>query len=489
MTSEYFMCTDGYIDDQGNKIAIMATEAGTVIASFNASYAFNWVKIVADDCPTSNKINVLSNGDFVAFIGQDYSQTCHVLKFDALGNIHWHKKLEAPGSNFTQAIEISDNKIAIGGHDGLNPLYVVLDFDGEIVYSKKLSGFAYPYELIRDILPTGDGNHLIVTTIVNLGPAKILLSKFNESGELLWHKVHDFTFPVKVRNCISASNGDLYIVGQYNTTMELADYASCEILLLKFSSEGDFLQGKTYGNMYEDILYDLEEDVDGTFIGIGMLKKSPTCSGNLLVMNFDQNLDTLYTKIYGPEIGTGAFYHELHKKGNDYYSFGYGSLWSNIASADGHLIQSDKYFDLGCEYSGSGLQNSGTVTHIPITSDLTYPPIANPNFIDATQDGPIPLIITDACTGEILSTEALNPTPALLSVFPVPAREDLNIRMNTAELEELVIYDLQGRIFFQQSGGFGDEFTLKIADWPSQQYILVVKHADGVQVEKILKID
>jgi hypothetical protein len=489
ITGESILCTDGYIDDQGNKIAIMATEAGTAIASFNSIFAPNWVKIVSDYSSTINTIIRLSNGDFIALIGQDFSYESHVLKFDALGNIHWHKKLASPGSGLNQAIEIGDNKIAMVGRNGANALYTVFDFDGDIVYSKMLNSVVYPDEHIRDILPTGDGNHLIVSQIFDSGSPKILLSKFNESGELLWDKLHDFPFTVTVRNGLSSSDGDLFLVGNYNPSMVIADFDSRELLLLKFSSEGDFLQASTYGNIFEEDLFDLEEDVDGTFIGIGMLKSSGGCSGNLLVVNFDQNLDTLYTKIYGTEVGNGAFFNELHKKGNDYYSFGFGSLWTNIgASGDGHLIQSDKYFDLGCEFYDSGLQNSGTVTQELITSDVTYP-TSDPNFIDDALEIAVSLIVKDACTGEILSAEALNPAPAQLSVFPVPARDYLNIRMNTTELEELAIYDLKGRLFFQQSGGFADEFTLKIEEWPSQQYILVGKHKDGVQFEKILKID
>lgn len=485
--SDFVWSTDGYIDDEGNKIALLSTGSGVAIGSFKPNYAPNWVKIVNENSYSNNTIIPLSNGDFVVLIDQDFAGLSEILKFDALGNIHWQKKINSAGSRLYQAIQIGENKIAIIGRTGLNAMYTVFDFNGDIVYSKKLNNAGYPI-FLQDILLTGDGNHLIISHFYEASwPTTLVLSKFNESGDLLWDKVYEFPFSILVLNGLSSSTGDLFVVGQYRP---LEHYNSGELLLLKFSSEGDFLQSKTYGNMFEENLVDLQEDVDGTFIGIGTSRPTAPAQENLLIVNFDQNLDTLFTKIYGKDLGGGILFHDLHKNGDDYYSFGNGNLWSNIGDPqdDGHLIQSDKNFDLGCEYYGSGLQNSGTIPLTLITPVITYPEFI-PVFINYVREDTISFSVKDACTGEILSTEALNPAPAQLSVYPVPARDNLNIRINIAELEELVIYDMRGRIFFQQSDGFADELTLNIADWPSQQYILVVKHADGVQFEKILKID
>ena len=487
---ELVWSTDGYIDAQGNKIAILAIESGVAIGSFNSIYAPNWVKIVANYSSTINKLIPLSNGDFVALIVQDFSNASHILKFDSQGNIHWHKKLQGPpASNLNEVIESGTNKIAFIGRNGVNPIYTVMDFNGDIVYSKTFNCMTFPSVYHMDILPTGDGNHLIISHIFSSDAPKIMLSKFDESGNLLWDKVHDFPYTVTARSGIISSHGDLFVVGSYNPSMAIGDLNSRDLLLLKFSSDGDFLQAKTYGNIFEEELYDIEEDIDGTFLAVGKLKASSNCSGNLLIVNFDQNLDTLYTKIYGTEVGNGAFFHELHRRGSDYYSFGYGSLWSNIGIiGDAHLIQSDKNFDLGCEYYASGLQNSGTIIHALLDPIVTYPEF-NPNFIDDAQEETVSLSVTDACSGEVLSTDELEQSPVLVAVFPVPTSDYLTIKMQIAELEELEIFDLKGRLFFKQTGGFTSEVKIQIADWPNQHYLLVLKHSDGVILERVLKMD
>jgi hypothetical protein len=488
ITGESVMSTDGYIDDQNNKIVLLSTESGVAIGSFNSIYAPNWIKKVADYSSTVNKLIALSNGDFVALISQDYSYASHILKFDASGNIDWHKKLQGPpASNLNDLIQVGTDKIAFVGRNGVDAIYSAIDFNGNLIYSKTFDCASYPSIYPIDILPTGDGNHLIISQILGSDSPKALLSKFDGSGNLLWNKVHDFPYTATLRNGIVSNHNDIFIVGNYNPSMAIGDLNSKDLLLLKFSSTGDFLQAKTYGNEFEEDAYDLELVEDGTFLAVNKLKSSENCSGNLLIVNFDQNLDTLYTKIYGTQIGNGAFYYELHRRGTEYYSFGHGSLWTNIGTLeDAHLIQSDRYFDLECEYFDSGLLNSGTLSHNLITPIVNYPDF-NPNFIIHTQASAISLIVKDGCTDAFLQKEELEQSQPSIIVYPIPAAEYVNIRMLNTELEELEIYDMMGRIIHKQIGEFNKELSIQISDWPNQSYLLVLKHSNGVQYERVQK--
>jgi hypothetical protein len=47
--SDFVWSTDGYIDDEGNKIALLSTGSGVAIGSFKPNYAPNWVKIVNEN--------------------------------------------------------------------------------------------------------------------------------------------------------------------------------------------------------------------------------------------------------------------------------------------------------------------------------------------------------------------------------------------------------------------------------------------------------
>ncbi|MFN3916768.1 MAG: T9SS type A sorting domain-containing protein [Flavobacteriales bacterium] len=484
----YTGSTDGYIDNQGNIIAIFNTDLGVAIGSFNAHYTANWTKFIAPWSTTIDKIFSLSNGDFVACIVQENSVGSHILKFDSQGNIHWHKKIQGPpAANLHKILELNGNKIALIGINATNSLYTVFDFNGNLEHSKAISSPTNPIVIPREILDTQDGNHLVASQLVGNGTPKILLSKLTPTGTVVWEKTHNFPYTVTFNSGVRSNDGNIYLVGNYNSSLIPGDLNSRDLLILKFSENGDFLLGKTYGNQYEEDGYDIQEAEDGSLVVIGMLKPVQNCSGNLLVVNVDSNLDTLYTKTYGTLVGEGAFFYRLHNNGSEFYSFGNGSLWTNIGTiGDAHLVRTDKHFELDCYKFNSGLDNIGTINSTLITTDALHT-VSTPNFINYSQNTATSFTVADGCNGTILSLDEQLKKTKKINLFPVPAEDVVNILARNTLFEYIEIYDLTGKLVLKNQLNATDYSTVEIHLLNSGIYIAKIGCKDGIYSERIIK--
>lgn len=85
------ICSDGYIDESGNSVALMwNAQSGFMIGSFDQYFNSNWIVSFGVSSGTAGKLIRLTSGDFFGYILQDPNGKGHVFKFSSAGTIFWH---------------------------------------------------------------------------------------------------------------------------------------------------------------------------------------------------------------------------------------------------------------------------------------------------------------------------------------------------------------------------------------------------------------
>ena len=93
----------------------------------------------------------------------------------------------------------------------------------------------------------------------------IVLLKFASDGSLLWQKKWDGGYTDEARNLAVGPNGNLYLVGSTNSF----GAGQTDVLLLKYSPEGDLLLQQTWGGSDVEIPSDICVDNSGNVIVTG----------------------------------------------------------------------------------------------------------------------------------------------------------------------------------------------------------------------------
>lgn len=465
------LCSDGWTDGNGNSIALLYNESGFMVGSFDQYFNTNWLKSFGAGTGTAGKIIELSNGDFFGYILQDTSGRGQIFKFDIAGNFQWRKQLNFT-SNIIECLEFSSNQIAILARYGVTPTLAVFDTNGNLSFVKSISSPDSDIVIFRDITKTNDSNILLVTEMYGTSHnPRLLLTKMDSLGNVIWDKCFDYTNRTNyISNTFQSSSNDFYLIG--NTKPLNTDYNGNDLLILKFDENGNYTNGRRFGNEFQDIGDDIEEDKDGNLVAIGRSKPVPVCGDNFMVISLTQSLDTNYTRIYGFPSGSGAFFSELHAINNSLYSFGHGSLWSGIGSSDGHFVLTDQSFNLDCNVYGGGLDTNQSIQLQQMTSPASH--ISSSMSITALTDiYDATILINDACTGEMLGT--LSPEKIEVKVYPNPTKNQLFITSVDNSIDGIRIIDI-----------VGNEVSLDINSINSQEILLnTTKLKAGIYIIEI----
>lgn len=135
------------------------------------------------------------------------------------------------------------------GTDNDQNIFVVrTDIDGTILWTKYYDeGFQ---EQARAIIPTADGNYLIVGNIVGKPGERenIYLLKIDRKGGLLWSKQFGGAGSERASDVVLDSDGGFSVIG----TSQAATESDDNVLLVKFDAQGTALWSKTYGTTRKD---------------------------------------------------------------------------------------------------------------------------------------------------------------------------------------------------------------------------------------------
>jgi hypothetical protein len=239
-------------------------------------------------------------------------------------------------------------------------------------------------------------------------------------------------------------DGSLVAIGY---TGNMMDANSFDGFMLKMDSAGNHITNKTVAFNYWDYFYDICLMGNGQMMAIGMSKPVQVCGGNLFYTRFDQVGDTVLTRVYGTPSGNGANFNNIQKRNQDYYSFGSGSLWANIASGyEYQMVRVDSLAMGPCKlYAQQFTVQTLNVTTLGSVSRTNFTPAIVTEY-QITKDT---LYAVNACSGQPLELKEIK-RAVNISLYPNPSRDNLYVQCSE-RIQQLKVYDLNGRVLMQQT--------------------------------------
>jgi hypothetical protein len=176
------------------------------------------------------------------------------------GNDSWTKTWGILGFEWISSVSIdsSDNIYVLGGTENLqtgirNNFLTKFNLMGDVIWQKLLDYNESNSQVYHTIKIDKDNNLFLVGNIRNKTNWKdyIVLSKFNNSGELLWNKVWGGSEYFVSNNMAVDLLGNVYIVGlvEINSSDDLDTY------LVKLNNTGHILWNQTLGSLDYDVYY------------------------------------------------------------------------------------------------------------------------------------------------------------------------------------------------------------------------------------------
>ncbi|NMB82969.1 MAG: T9SS type A sorting domain-containing protein [Ignavibacteria bacterium] len=227
------------------------------------------------------------------------------------------------------------------------------DKDGNKVWEKNYGGTGG--DAGKKIIPTQDGNYLIVATTSSKGAGNfdVYLVKINGNGDIIWEKTHGGADWDEATDIAELSDGS-FIVSGYSLTYSVA--GGHDWLLLKVNSSGDFVWRKVFGAQYQDYASRVAIASDGFVVtGTTMVQILPQSKNDLLVIKTDFNGNELWRLQLGGEESEGPGALIINSDGNAVIA----------GSTSSYSSKSDSYF--------LNINSSGKITRIEQVSNDVIP--------------------------------------------------------------------------------------------------------------------
>lgn len=165
---------------------------------------------------------------------------------------------------------------------------------GSLIFSKKIVNSIGSNDIIITTKKLSDGSILAVGFTNIVGNNDILVIKFSDNGNIVWQKIYGGSNNDEGRDFIELSNGNIMIIGlTYSYGAGNSDG-----FILVVDKNGNVLDFKTYGTSDPEIFNSIDKK-DNEILITGTI--GPAVSEKILVVKMDENLNiTLAKKYIGP---------------------------------------------------------------------------------------------------------------------------------------------------------------------------------------------
>lgn len=190
-----------------------------------------------------------------------YTWDVFLLKTDAAGNTQWSKVFVAPGEDFADYVEQTQDGgyfmcgysiYSVNSHDDV--LAIKTDAAGNVQWSNVYGGAKADGNARFDGLSlfstrgrqTADGGYVVATSTRSFGvndSTDIWLLKLNSAGNVLWNKTFGGNNNEEARGIYITHDGGFAVLG-WTMTFGFGDQ---DIYLIKTDSQGNYQWSKTYG--------------------------------------------------------------------------------------------------------------------------------------------------------------------------------------------------------------------------------------------------
>lgn len=148
-----------------------------------------------------------------------------------------------------------------------------------------------------DIVSTDDGGYLLagLSYTFSSGSSDFYLVKTDAYGVAQWSESYggvSADFPTRIK---ATSDGGFVMAG----TTASSGQGFNDAYVVKINAMGDTLWTRTYGDWYNELLFDIDETSDQGFIMVGRTQSFSNISGEVYLIKTNSTGDTTFTKRYG----------------------------------------------------------------------------------------------------------------------------------------------------------------------------------------------
>ena len=229
-----------------------------------------------------------------------------LIKTDEAGHQQWIQSFGGVGDDKGYEVmqDEEGNYIIIGqtssiGNGEEDVLLIKTDSKGRELWRKAFGGVFSDRGFSLTL--SKDGGYILTgrTDLINDGKANVYLIKTDEDGNLLWEKTFGGEDVDVGESVIETSTGEIVVVGQTKSfatpNPNSPNAPSADVYFIKTNSSGEVLIEKSFGNIEQDIAYDIVETLEGNFALTGVT----TNKGDAYLLMLDGEGNELWSKSYG----------------------------------------------------------------------------------------------------------------------------------------------------------------------------------------------
>lgn len=426
------------------------------------------------------------------------------LKLDTIGNIMIEKKYGGASIDVGKwaAFNHDSTAIMIVGFsssftsEDIDVYALYLDLNGDTIWTTTIGGnnWDYAYHVIN----TDDKNFLITGETYSYGNGNndVYTIKIDTLGNVIWESTIGGNLLDYAYSAVETANGLFILAGSSNSfTID----GNLDYYAIALNQLGDTIWTKTFGAHENDYgttncLYFSGSDSLVILGGYTMAEVKDTqhfylidYSGNIKRHEwYDAN--QLRHTVIKSNPDTSGFYYTIQRKDYDgarvtpflvTYSivFYFVNLKAYDTTRDTYPFNSTKTFDGGYAIVGE-TESCGTVSS---TSMFLYK-------VDQNLNGSVN--ISNICNHTVnltLETEEWYDNKQV-AIFPNPvsANESFTITAGDTPMEEIIIFDIQGRKMMHRSLNNDQAFQVEIGNWPSGMYFVYLKKEHNQTVRKLI---
>lgn len=411
----------------------------------------------------------------------------YIFKTNNSGEIVWTKTYGGALPDYASCVlKASDNNYFVLGYsqsfsagDYDTYLLKINSATGDTLWTKTYG--SYGNEQGREIVPTSDGNYMIVGYTDGLATSnyEAYLTKINNNGDVLWTQTYGGTgneFGSSVKEC---SDGGFIMIGNTDSYGQ----GSSDAYIVKTNSTGGTLWTKTYGGaLYDEGIF-VHANNDGSLLFCVRDSSSGAGDIDIRIIKTDSNGNDIWNKLYGGDKkDTGKMIQPTTDGGyviaGHSRSFGWVNpdMWIIKIKSDGDTLWTRHYGGADHEHCYSVRQ----------TSDGGFMAIGHTESFSSTNEIMFLKLNPAGQLGATVGIEEI--ISGKLNVYPNPSCGMMYIDLKDPQLNgsALIIRNTIGEIIYSETiSASGGKKSIDLNGQAPGMYLLTIQSPDNLITKKI----
>ncbi len=233
-----------------------------------------------------------------------------------------------------------------------------------VSFTKTYGGWSY--DSATSVQQTSDGGYIVAggTSSFGAGGYDAFLIKTDANGNVIWAKTYGGTGEDAAFSVQQTSDGGYIVAGYTGSFGAGLD----DIILIKTDANGNVQWAKTYGGIYSDYAYSVQQTSDGGYIVAGYTYSFGAGGPDIFLIKTDANGNIIWAKTYG---GTGEYARSVQQTSDGGYIVAGNTSSFGAGYYDIFLIKTDANGNVQWAKTYGGIYPD-SATSVQQTSDGGY---------------------------------------------------------------------------------------------------------------------